>query len=113
MGICLPEVLNLSAVLFHRSGWTQEELAKKERQGRQFISRRIIFGRFLTFLENAPTGVNAEFPPKNLTERKFRSYWSRTDTYGGNERTRFQAVIALMREETKLVADRRPSIAQE
>jgi hypothetical protein len=33
------------------SGWTQEELAKKERKGKSHISRMLIFGRFLGFLE--------------------------------------------------------------
>ena len=38
------------------------------------------FGRFLSF---TPTGVNL---PTNLTEWRFRKYWERTPTCGGNER---------------------------
>jgi hypothetical protein len=58
-------------------------LAAKERKSQQWISRRMLFGRFLSF---TPTGVNAETLPINLGEWRFRSYWDRTDKFGGNER---------------------------
>jgi hypothetical protein len=35
--------------LFYRSGWTQEELAKKEGKSPQWVAQRIRFGRFLNF----------------------------------------------------------------
>jgi transcriptional regulator with XRE-family HTH domain len=92
------------AMLFYRSGWTQEELAKKEGKSAQRIAQILRFGRFI----NYSTAV--EFP-KNLTERRFRSYWEQGDETQPNELARFQAVLALMREDMKLVVDRRPTIA--
>lgn len=59
-------------VLYHRSGWTQDELAKVEGCSRQKITQQVLFGRFLAF---ATTGSN----PRNLTERRFRSYWEATE----------------------------------
>ena len=35
-----------------------------------------MFGRFLDF---STTVLNSELLPANLTERRFRSYWERTD----------------------------------
>jgi hypothetical protein len=72
--------------LFHRSNWTQEQLAKKEGKSQRHIGRLLCFGRFLSF---SPMGLNAETAPKNLTERRFRSYWERAPSCGGNERQRF------------------------
>jgi hypothetical protein len=53
-------------------------------------------------------GANAQTPPSNLTERRFRSYWERTS--GGNERQRFTAVMKLMTEEIQLVSPIKESI---
>jgi hypothetical protein len=38
-------------------------------------------------------GANAETLPNNLNERRFRSYWDRTEKAGGNERIRFKAAL--------------------
>jgi len=62
--------------LFARSGWTQEELAKKEHKSR--------FGWFLIFFTNVN---NAENSPLNLTERRFRDYWERLDAAGASAET--------------------------
>lgn len=49
------------ALLFHRSGWTQQELAKVEGKSQRWVSYRLTFGRFLNFrtnvlkLESSPT----------------------------------------------------------
>ncbi len=51
--------------LYHRSGWTQDELAKVEGCDRSKMARRLLFGRFLA---NVPNGTK----PKNLTEGRFR-----------------------------------------
>lgn len=75
------------AALYHRTGWTQDELAKVERVDRTTVARRILFGRFLDFV---PSGHNGTKPPRNLTERRFRSYWERTTS--SNERQRFAEV---------------------
>jgi hypothetical protein len=78
------------ASLFYRSGWTQDELAKKEGKGKSWISQRLIFGRFLAFAANSTT-------VEKFTERRFRSYWERTAEHGSsNERIRFKAVLDLM-----------------
>ena len=74
-------------VLFHRSGWTQEELAKKEGKSQRWVSYRLVFGRFLLF---STTGANASKLPFNVTERRFRLYYERTT--GMNERQRFAEV---------------------
>jgi hypothetical protein len=85
------------ATLFARSGWTQEELAAKEthitgkRVSQPYISQRLVFGRFLGFIA---TAINDEWMPRDLTERKFRSYWLHTE--GNNERQRFAEVQRLM-----------------
>jgi hypothetical protein len=69
----IPANLQALALLFQRSGWTQDELAKKEGKGQQWVSRHLLFGRFLSF---TPTGVSIESLPANLTERRFRAFWS-------------------------------------
>jgi hypothetical protein len=83
------------AKLYLRSGWTQEELAKKENVGRPRMTQRLLFGRFLAFVTTGNI-------PRNLSERRFRDYWSRTE---GDERDRFREVRRLMEAETTL---RRP-----
>lgn len=98
------------ALLFIRSGWTQEQLAEKERTTQSHIAKRLRFGRFLSF---SPTGLNLENVPKNLTEFKFRGYWSKTDKTETNERIRFRAVHALIAEDVALRSQRRPKIGKE
>jgi hypothetical protein len=71
--------------------------------GKQIISRMLIFGRFLWFMEGenvlSPTGDKPSNPPLGLTERHFRGFWLRTETgsgsSGGNERIRFRDVLRL------------------
>ena len=67
------------AGLFYMSGWTQQELAEVEGKTRQWVAYRIRFGKFLEF---ATTVANQETLPKNLTERRFRSYWDRGNSTG-------------------------------
>jgi hypothetical protein len=96
------------AKLFYRSGWTQEVLAQKEGVTRISIVYRLRFGRFL---EHVTTVTNPEFTPSNLSERKFRSYWERTDKEESNERIRFRAVLDLIHEETRLGQSTAPKFA--
>lgn len=95
------------AALFIRSGWTQERLAEKEGKTQQWVAYRLRFGRFLTF---TTTVVNADSQPKNLTEGRFRNYWSRTE---GNERQRFIAVQKLIADDLALHAKKRPQIGKQ
>jgi hypothetical protein len=78
------------AVLFYRSGWTQEELATKERKSRSYLARMLLFGRFLIFV---PMGTNPESLPNNRTEQRFRAFWERTES-GPNERDRPHGSVA-------------------
>ena len=53
-------------------GSSGRELAKAEGCTQRLISYRVCFGRFLAF------SINGSIP-RNLTERRFRAYWERTD----------------------------------
>src|SRR5262245_52706437 len=57
------------ALLFYRSGWTQEELAEKEGKSVSWISYRLRFGRFLNF---STVVEKSENRPKAFTEGRFR-----------------------------------------
>lgn len=80
------------ARLFYQSGWKQEQLAAEEGKTQRWVAYRLLFGRFLAFSTTV-------LIPKMFTERRFRSYWERTDTNEGNERIRFRDVARLMEEE--------------
>jgi hypothetical protein len=54
-----------------------------------------------------PTGINSETLPNNLTERRFRDFWERTE---GDERQRFREIISQMRAEVSLRRNNRPKI---
>jgi len=90
------------ALLFDRSGLTQEELAAEEGQGRQFISYRLVFGRFLNF---ASADASAEKLPASLTEYKFRQFWKQTDK-ADNDRKRFLDVLATIQSAPVVLAGR-------
>jgi len=98
------------ALLFIRSGWTQEKLAQKEAIAQSWVNYRLRFGRFLNFITDV---INPENLPNNLTEGKFRGYWSKTDKKEPNERIRFRAVHALITEDLAVRAQNRPKIGKE
>lgn len=85
------------AALYHRTGWTQVELAKVEGKSQQRVAQWLRFGSFLAFTTG---GSNVQKPPRNLTERRFRSYWEHTT--GSNERQRFAEVLRLIEDDTRI-----------
>ena len=89
------------ARLFYRSGWTQEQLATAEGKSQFWVSKRVLFGKFLAF-------ISTGYIPRTCTERRFRSYWERTDNAETNERVRFIAVQKLMADELTLSKDHAP-----
>lgn len=78
------------AVLFFRSGWTQDHLAAKEGKSQKWVDFNLRFGRFLANSDISTTG-------SSLTERAFRQYWEQTDVTLA-ERARFREVERLMAE---------------
>ncbi|MCP3473810.1 hypothetical protein NLM33_26195 [Bradyrhizobium sp. CCGUVB1N3] len=79
------------AQLFHRSGWTQLELAQKEGKSDGWVNQRLRFGGFLNFLTQ-----NLQSIPASLTERRFRGLWEQTNKDAANEEYRFQDVLKLL-----------------
>jgi hypothetical protein len=94
-------------ILFDRSGWTEEQVAKKEGRSHQWVSCRMRFGQFLN------SGIaEPESLPKNLSAKKFLDIWGhQTVQKERNKRPRFQAVLKLMRS-VSITAARRPSIGK-
>lgn len=59
------------ARLFNECDWTQEKIAAHLGKKQQWVSKRLIFGRFLKV---TPTGSNSEVTA-SLTERRFREHY--------------------------------------
>lgn len=95
------------AILFERSHWTQEELAKKEGKSQAYISRLLRFGGFINIM---PMGIIPETVKNSLNERKFRTFWDQTDKLDGDEAARFTEVARLIAEDaaTKELMLRKP-----
>ena len=87
------------ARLFARSGWTQEKIAKKEGKSQSWITKRLLFGRFLEF---STMVLKPENLPRNLNERRFRELWAKTDQSEGNERIRFQQVLKFIEDNIRI-----------
>jgi hypothetical protein len=90
------------AKLFYVSGWTLNELAKKEGKVKSRITQMLIFGRFIGFLESSTMVEESLNVPLGLTERRFRNFWDQTEGRHGaavNERVRFREVLRLMQED--------------
>ena len=62
--------------LYHRSGWTQDELAKVEECSQAKVRQALVFGRFLDY---SASGGTHQKPPVNLKEGRFRGYWEATE----------------------------------
>lgn len=90
------------AALFYRTGWTQERLAKVEGKSREWATKRLVFGRFLAFASSGTSGTESQIVPRNLSERRFRGYWERTDKSEANERIRFRAVASAIEKDVRI-----------
>jgi hypothetical protein len=90
--------------LFVECRWTQQQIANEVGKTQHWVCYRLRFGRFLGFIT---TVINPKIP-KNLTERRFRSYWEQTEK-GTKEQTRFRHVFDMMQEEFALITERKPS----
>ncbi len=102
--------------------WTQGRLAEKEKWSGTHIHRRLIFGRFVGYILS-----EGKIIPKNLTEARFRSYWSQTETgvrkgianrqdqfpAGFGKEKRFDDVLLLIEEDTVARNQDRPKIGKE
>src|SRR5215467_1578992 len=83
------------AKLLWRSSWTQEELAAKEGKSISWISRQVLFGRFLDVSVNLTDW-------QILSEGKFRNYWKNSE--GASERHRFRHIAEMIEAVTQKVA---------
>ncbi len=74
--------------MFYDSRWTQQKLADEEGKSQGYTDKCLRFGRFLSRanLSNNSSGII----PKNLTDRRFRSYWEQTS--GTKDTARFRSV---------------------
>ena len=97
------------AILFYRSGWTQQQLADKEGKSRIWITTRLRFGNFLNFVTNV---TKSDLLPRNLTEGKFREYWKQTNK-DQNERARFAEVTRAIQRDAAVVKPRRHLIGHD
>ena len=81
--------------LFVQSGWTQQRIAEKEGRSREWVCKRLRFGRFIDFL--GTTVPNGEKLPVDLSERKFRGFWESTASQKQcakmSEEEKFQAIF--------------------
>jgi len=96
------------AKLFDRSGWTQEQLAKKEGMSQRRTSELLKFGQFLGF---SATGAKIENGPV-LNERSFRKCWAQTST-GSNQspvhdRDRFREVARMIADAAETGTRKKP-----
>jgi hypothetical protein len=66
------------------SGWTQERIAAKVGGSPQWVAQHLSFGEFLDFYRGRNRRLNTPWPsiPPNLTERLFRTAWSKTPKHG-------------------------------
>jgi hypothetical protein len=80
------------ATLFVDSGFTQQKIADHLGKSHQWVSQRLRFGRFCTYLSTTVAKL-----PVNLAERRFREFWSE---HGGKvtagtpaETKKFEAIV--------------------
>jgi len=74
------------ARLFVECGWTQEKIARKVERSQVWVSCRLTFGRFLSFIASS-------YKRESLTEFRFRACWRKTK---GKESDRFRQVLSIL-----------------
>ena len=65
------------ARLFAECDWTQARIAARMGRSQNWVSKRLLFGRYLRF---STSGTKHESPHHSLTERRFREAWQATHT---------------------------------
>jgi hypothetical protein len=82
------------ADLYLQSHWSQQELADYEHKSQTWVSRHLVFARFIAFL---PPEMVASEAIRKMSEGRFRAYWNQTSDEADHERQRFQAVVELLK----------------
>jgi hypothetical protein len=83
------------ARLFVECGWTQERISRHMGQSQSWVARRLLFGRFLSFMT---AGHKTFSPAKPLTERRFRDHWRKSKKHvKDSEEERFARVVESLR----------------
>ena len=89
------------ATLFAPSDWTQSRIAEKLGVKQPQVARMLLFGRFLAFAQNIPSGYKsskggvAYTIPSDTNERTFRQHWE-ASAKNPKEELRFREVVKLM-----------------
>jgi hypothetical protein len=82
--------------LFVECGWTQTKIGERMGRNVAWVSRRLLFGRFLQFCQS---GKIANAPLKSIPEGRFRDSWSAAGKRRKeSEEERFARVLTLLRE---------------
>jgi hypothetical protein len=84
--------------LFHASterSWTQEMIAAEVGLSTRRVYQLLTFGAFLSFCTAVQNGHLAAFK-QPLTENRFRSFWTQTKDFAGNDRKRWQKTWELI-----------------
>jgi hypothetical protein len=82
----------MRAEFLAKSGWTQQKIADHIGKAKSWVCQMLTFGAFLNHVFT--TGEHNLAIPKNLTESKFREYWSQT--HGPSNECRFDKVLEAM-----------------
>lgn len=85
------------AKLYQESDWTQRQLAAHLGKSHVWVGNWLRFGRF----QLVTNGY------QDLTERKFRGFWAKTDKSEEEEDMRFSAVSVLLEKDSKEAAARK------
>jgi hypothetical protein len=74
--------------------WTQRRIAERSGKSQKWVDTCLRFGRFLSWLST--NGTQPAFPVENLTERRFRTAWGKTEGKGRSDNDRFTLCVPLI-----------------